>query len=148
MAALAPKGTAAASSSRATWAADHLPPRAAGMPRLHPSAPTNSRQLGFRHPPVYNKPVQPKGLAERKLIVTYLNQNIAGKLMELVLAAFRSETADLERLAEEVDAAGQDLGKIRTAIEQYAKRRTQAMETIHGMLQADAAEFREALARR
>jgi hypothetical protein len=26
-----------------------------------------SRQLGFRHPPVYNKPVQPKGLAEGKI---------------------------------------------------------------------------------
>ena len=75
--------------------------------------------------------------------MTYLNQNIAAKLMELVLAAFRSETADLERLAEEVDAAGQDVGNIRTAIEQYAKRRTQAMETIHSMLQADAAEFRK-----
>jgi hypothetical protein len=82
------------------------------------------------------------------LIVTYLNQNIAAKLAESVLAAFRSETADLERLAEEVDAAGQDVGKIRTAIEQYAKRRTQAMETIHSMLQADAAEFRKALAKR
>jgi NAD(P)H-nitrite reductase large subunit len=81
------------------------------------------------------------------LIVTYLNQNIAAKLMESVLAAFRSETADLERLAEEVDAAG-DVQKIRRAIEQYAKRRTQAMETIHSMLQADAAEFREALAKR
>lgn len=103
-----------------------------------------SRQLGFRHPPVYNKPVQPKGLAEGKLIVTHLNQNIAAKLMESVLAAFRSETADLERLAEE----GQDVGKIRTSIEQYAKRRTQAMETIHSMLQADAAEFREALPKR
>jgi hypothetical protein len=118
------------------------------MPRLHPAAPAKSRQLGFRHPPVYNKPVQPKGLAEGKLIVTYLNQNIAAKLMESILAAFRSETADLERLAEEVDAAGQDVGKIRTAIEQYAKRRTQAMETIHSMLQADAAEFREALPKR
>jgi hypothetical protein len=29
-----------------------------------------------------NKPVQPKGLAEGKLIVTYLNQNIAAKLIE------------------------------------------------------------------
>jgi hypothetical protein len=83
---------------------------------LHPAAPAKSRQLGFRHPPVYNKPVQPKGLAEGKLIVTHLNQNIAAKLMESVLAAFRSETADLERLAEE----GQDVGKIRTSIEQDA----------------------------
>ena len=111
---------------------------------MHPAAPAKSRQLGFRHPPVYNKPVQPKGLAEGKLIVTHLNQNIAAKLMESVLAAFRSETADLERLAEE----GQDVGKIRTSIEQYAKRRTQAMETIHSILQADSAEFREALPKR
>ena len=47
MAALAPKGTAAASSSRATWTADHLPPRAAGMPRLHPAAPTNRGNWGL-----------------------------------------------------------------------------------------------------
>ena len=39
--------------------------------------------------------------------MTHLNQNIAAKLMESVLAAFRSETADLERLAEE-ERRGED----------------------------------------
>ena len=117
------------------------------MPRLHPAAPTNRGNWGlgtrrFTTSPS-NRKAWPKGI-DRDLP----NQNIAAKLMESVLAAFRSETADLERLAEEVDAAGQDVGKIRTAIEQYAKRRTQAMETIHSMLQADAAEFREALPKR
>ena len=109
------------------------------MPRLHPARGNwglGTRRVLQTHPTEWP--------AEGKLIVTYLNQNIAAKLMESVLAAFRSETADLERLAEE----GQDVGKIRTSIEQYAKRRTQAMETIHSMLQADAAEFREALPKR
>jgi hypothetical protein len=118
------------------------------MPRLHPAAPTNRGNWGLGTRRFTTNPSNRKAWPKGKLIVTYLNQNIAAKLMESVLAAFRSETADLERLAEEVDAAGQEVGKIRTAIEQYAKRRTQAMETIHSMLQADAAEFREALAKR
>jgi hypothetical protein len=48
---LASKGTAAALNSRATWTADHLPPRGAGMPRS--SSPTAKAQAtsveGHRH---------------------------------------------------------------------------------------------------
>ena len=57
----------------------------------------------------------------------------------------RTETADLERLAEE--GAGQDVGKIRATVERYVNSRTRAMETIHSMLRSDAAEFRKALGR-
>ena len=57
------------------------------------------------------------------------------------MAAFRTEAADLERLAEDFDVAGQDVEKIRAAIERHANRRTQAMETIRTMLTAEVAEF-------
>jgi hypothetical protein len=56
-------------------------------------------------------------------------EKIASALMESIMAAFRTEAADLERLAEEVDVAGQDVDMIRAAIERYTERRTQAMET-------------------
>jgi hypothetical protein len=61
------------------------------------------------------------------------------------MAAFRTEAADLETLAKEVDAAGQDVEKIRAAIERHANRRTQAMETIRTMLTAEVAEFKREL---
>ena len=72
-------------------------------------------------------------------------EKIASALMESILAAFRTETADLQRLADEVDAAGQDVEKIRAAIERHGNRRTQAMETIRTMLTAEVAEFKREL---
>jgi hypothetical protein len=51
----------------------------------------------------------------------------------------------LETLAKEVDAAGQDVEKIRAANERHANRRTQAMETIRTMLTAEVAEFKREL---
>ena len=57
------------------------------------------------------------------------------------MAAFRTEAVDLKRLAEEVDAAGQDVEKIRATIERYANTRTQAMETINTTLTAEVEEF-------
>ena len=72
-------------------------------------------------------------------------EKIASALMESIMAAFRTETADLETLAEEVDAAGQDVEKIRAAIERHANRRTQAMQTIRTMLTAEVAEFKREL---
>ena len=72
-------------------------------------------------------------------------EKIASALMESIMAAFRTETADLQRLADEVDAAGQDVEKIRATIERYANTRTQAMETIRTMLTAEVAEFKREL---
>jgi hypothetical protein len=72
-------------------------------------------------------------------------EKIASALMESIMAAFRMEAADLERLAEEVDAAGQDVEEIRAIIERYAKRRTQAMETISTTLTAEVTEFKREL---
>jgi hypothetical protein len=72
-------------------------------------------------------------------------EKIASALMESIMAAFRTETADLQRLADEVDAAGQDVEKIRAAIERHGNRRTQAMETIRTMLTAEVAEFKREL---
>jgi hypothetical protein len=48
---LASKGTAAAFNSRATWTADHLPPRGAGMPRSSsPAAKSQATSVeGHRH---------------------------------------------------------------------------------------------------
>jgi hypothetical protein len=46
--ALAPKGTAAASNNRATWTADQLPPRGAGMPR-------SSSPAAARHEPRHTR---------------------------------------------------------------------------------------------
>ena len=43
-------------------------------------------------------------------------EKIASALMELIIATFRTEAAGLERRAEEVDVAGQDVDKIRAAI--------------------------------
>jgi glutamyl-tRNA reductase len=51
----------------------------------------------------------------------------------------------LQRLADEVDAAGQDVEKIRAAIERHGNRRTQAMETIRTILTAEVAEFKREL---
>ena len=68
--------------------------------------------------------------------MTNFPEQIASALMESIMAAFRTEAADLETLAKEVDAAGQDVEKIRAAIERHANRRTQAMETIRTMLTA------------
>ena len=72
-------------------------------------------------------------------------EKIASALMELIMAAFTTEAADLERLSEEVDVAGQDVGKICVAIERYTNRRTQAMETICTTLTAEVAEFKREL---
>ena len=72
-------------------------------------------------------------------------EKIASALMESIMAAFTTEAADLERLSEEVDVAGQDVGKIRVAIERYTNRRTQAMETIRTTLTAEVAEFKREL---
>ena len=52
-------------------------------------------------------------------------EKIASALMESIMATFRTEAADLERLAEEVDVAGQDVDMIRAAIERHTERRTQ-----------------------
>jgi hypothetical protein len=49
--------------------------------------------------------------------MTNFPEKIASALMESIMAAFRTETADLQRLADEVGAAGQDVEKIRAAIE-------------------------------
>ena len=51
----------------------------------------------------------------------------------------------MERLAEEVDVAGQDVDKIRAAIERHTERRTQAMEMIRTTLTAEVAEFKREL---
>ncbi|MGA6965918.1 MAG: hypothetical protein WBZ51_20190 [Xanthobacteraceae bacterium] len=77
--------------------------------------------------------------------MTNFPEKIASALMESIMAAFRTETADLQRLADEVDAAGQDVEKIRAAIERHGNRRTQAMETIRTMLTAEVAEFKREL---
>jgi glutamyl-tRNA reductase len=74
-----------------------------------------------------------------------LPEKIASALMESIMATFRTEAADLERLAEEVDVAGQDVDKIRAAIERYTERRTQAMEMIRTTLTAEVAEFKREL---
>jgi glutamyl-tRNA reductase len=72
-------------------------------------------------------------------------EKIASALMESIMATFRTEAAELERLAEEVDVAGQDVDKIRAAIERYTERRTQAMEMIRTTLTAEVAEFKREL---
>ena len=72
-------------------------------------------------------------------------EKIASALMESIMATFRTEAADLERLAEEVDVAGQDVDKIRAAIERYTESRTQAMEMIRTTLTAEVAEFKREL---
>ena len=43
-------------------------------------------------------------------------EKIASALMKSIMATFRTEAAGLERRAEEVDVAGQDVDKIRAAI--------------------------------
>ena len=82
---------------------------------------------------------------QQRSVMTNLPEKIASALMESIMAAFRTETADLQRLADEVDAAGQDVEKIRAAIERHGNRRTQAMETIRTMLTAEVAEFKREL---
>ena len=77
--------------------------------------------------------------------MTNFPEKIGSALMESIMAAFRTEAADLETLAKEVDAAGQDVEKIRAAIERHANRRTQAMVTIRTMLSAEVAEFKREL---
>ena len=77
--------------------------------------------------------------------MTNFPEKIASALMESIMATFRTEAADLQRLADEVDAAGQDVEKIRAAIERHGNRRTQAMETIRTMLTAEVAEFKREL---
>jgi hypothetical protein len=77
--------------------------------------------------------------------MTNFPEKIASALMESITAAFRTEAADLQRLADEVDAAGQDVEKIRAAIERHGNRRTQAIETIRTMLTAEVAEFKREL---
>jgi hypothetical protein len=77
--------------------------------------------------------------------MTNFPEKIASALMESVMAAFRTEAADLQRLADEVDAAGQDVEKIRAAIERHGNRRTQAMETIRTTLTAEVTEFKREL---
>jgi hypothetical protein len=73
--------------------------------------------------------------------MTNFPEKIASALMDSIMAAFRTEAVDLKRLAEEVDAAGQDVEKIRATIERYANTRTQAMETINTTLTAEVEEF-------
>ena len=82
---------------------------------------------------------------QQRSVMTNFPEKIASALMESIMAAFRTETADLQRLADEVDAAGQDVEKIRAAIERHGNRRTQAMETIRTMLTAEVAEFKREL---
>ena len=82
---------------------------------------------------------------QQRSVMTNFPEKIASALMESIMAAFRTEAADLETLAKEVDAAGQDVEKIRAAIERHANRRTQAMETIRTMLTAEVAEFKREL---
>jgi predicted solute-binding protein len=77
--------------------------------------------------------------------MTNFPEKIASALMDSIMAAFRTEAADLRRLAEEVDAAGQDVEKIRATIERYANTRTQAMETIRTTLTAEVEEFKRQL---
>jgi hypothetical protein len=77
--------------------------------------------------------------------MTNFPEKIASALMDSIMAAFRTEAADLRRLAEEIDAAGQDVEKIRATIERYANTRTQAMETIHTTLTAEVEEFKHEL---
>ena len=77
--------------------------------------------------------------------MTNFPEKIASALMDSIMAAFRTEAADLRRLAEEIDAAGQDVEKIRATIERYANTRTQAMETIRTMLTAEVEEFKREL---
>jgi hypothetical protein len=77
--------------------------------------------------------------------MTNFPEKIASALMESIMAAFCTEAADLQRLADEVDAAGQDVEKIRAAIERHGNRRTQAMETIRTTLTAEVAEFKREL---
>jgi predicted solute-binding protein len=77
--------------------------------------------------------------------MTNFPEKIASALMDSIMAAFRTEAADLRRLAEEVDAAGQDVEKIRATIERYANTRTQAMETIHTTLTVEVEEFKREL---
>ena len=77
--------------------------------------------------------------------MTNFPEKIASALMDSIMAAFRTEAVDLKRLAEEVDAAGQDVEKIRATIERYANTRTQAMETIRTMLTAEVEEFKHEL---
>ena len=74
--------------------------------------------------------------------MTNFPEKIASALMDSIMAAFRTEAADLRRPAEEVDAAGQDVEKIRATIERYANTRTQAMETIYTTLTAEVEEFK------
>ena len=77
--------------------------------------------------------------------MTNFPEKIASALMDSIMAAFRTEAVDLKRLAEEVDAAGQDVEKIRATIERYANTRTQAMETINTTLTAEVEEFKREL---
>ena len=85
---------------------------------------------------------------QQRSVMTNFPEKIASALMESIMAAFRTEAADLETLAKEVDAARQDVEKIRAAIERHANRRTQAMETISTMLTAEVAEFKRELGTR
>ena len=77
--------------------------------------------------------------------MTNFPEKIASALMDSIMAAFRTEAADLRRLAEEIDAAGQDVEKILATIERYANTRTQAMETIRTALTAEVEEFKRQL---
>jgi hypothetical protein len=87
----------------------------------------------------------PERNPKEQTAMTNFPEKIGSALMESVMSAFRTEAADLETLAKEVDAAGQDVEKIRAAIERHANRRTQAMETIRTMLTAEVAEFKREL---
>ena len=83
--------------------------------------------------------------AKRGAAMRNFPEKIASALMESIMAAFRTEAADLEWLSEEVDVAGQDVVKIRDAIERYTNRRTKAIETIRTRLTAEVAEFKREL---
>ena len=73
---------------------------------------------------------------------------LAAELLALALSKRRNIDVPQSRpnsLDHAVDAAGQDVEKIRAAIERHGNRRTQAMETIRTMLTAEVAEFKREL---
>jgi uncharacterized protein YaaN involved in tellurite resistance len=72
-------------------------------------------------------------------------EKIASAPTESIMAAFRTESADLEWLFEKVNVAGQDVDKIHAAIERYTDRRTRAMEMIRTTLTAEVEEFKREL---
>jgi hypothetical protein len=77
--------------------------------------------------------------------MTNFPEKIGSVLMGSIMAAFRTEARGVGRRSRGSRWAGQDVEKIRAAIERHANRRTQAMETIRTMLTAEVAEFKREL---